>query len=421
MGNDIFYNNTLVTNNKTMKKTIIGLTAYMLYGLCMSAQSTLGGLYQVITSTSDFTAGDTIILVSYDESKNMYAMGTYNSSNAFHAINIGTTTADYLPSTISLDAANTSGNVYEYKVQEKTVSKGKYYVTLKSGSSYIYSDTDDANTYLTLGSSRTWETINLYDINSSLYKYDGISLRLGNNKMIGYSIASNCFQKKTLSSSNYTLAYCYKKVATNQLFRIGSTGYATMYYSSNDVELPDGLTAYTINVTKEGGNYKLHINNIGTSVPHGTAVLISGEANTDYYPTIYSATATIANDWSSVEGNMLHGTDTDAMQSNGSGNYFKLADHATKGVGFYWGAADGAAFTNKAHKAYLFLPEELVSASLSDIPFSLIEDGATLVQITKAVDNNKTTLPLYDAAGKRMTDRRIDAVRITGGKKIMGK
>ena len=101
-----------------MKKFIVCLMAGVLCGLSVSAQSTLGGLYQVITSTSDFAAGDTVILVSYDESKNMYAMGTYNGSegNAFYAINIGTTTADYLPSTITLDAANTAGEVYEYKV-----------------------------------------------------------------------------------------------------------------------------------------------------------------------------------------------------------------------------------------------------------------------------------------------------------------
>ncbi|MBR4275654.1 MAG: hypothetical protein IKQ32_01630 [Prevotella sp.] len=401
-----------------MKKTIIGLTAYVLYGLSVSAQSTLGGLYQVITSTSDFAAGDSIILVSYDAEKNMYAMGTYDSDtgNAFHAINIGTTTADYLPSTISLDAANTSGNAYEYRArifrdnEDNIESIALQDVNLD----YVYGTTD--NTNITLSTSCRW-TPSKYT--SERYGFDGVSLNKGSLRYISYS--EDYGFKNYQIGVNYTLAYCYKKIATNQLFRIGSTGYATMYYSSNDVELPDGLTAYTINVTKEGGNYKLHINNIGTSVPHGTAVLISGEANTDYYPTIYSATATIANDWSSVEGNMLHGTDTDALQSNGSGNYFKLADHATKGVGFYWGAADGAAFTNKAHKAYLFLPEELVSASLSDIPFSLIEDGATLVQITKAVNNNKTTLPLYDAAGKRMTDRRIDAVRITGGKKIIGK
>lgn len=419
MGNDIFYNNTLVTNNKTMKKTIIGLTAYVLYGLCMSAQSTLGGLYQVITSTSDFTAGDTIILVSYDESKNMYAMGTYNGSegNAFYAINIGTTTADYLPSTITLDAANTSGNAYEYRT---VIYKDSHTIGLKDvNDEFVYGTT--SNTNLTLSATGTKWIPSKYEDNDN-YPYNAVCLRIDASRYVSYTPPYGFRNYANAVAPNYCMrAYCYKKVGTNNVFRIGSTGYATMYYGSNDVELPDGLTAYTMNVTKEGGEYKLHMNNIGTSVPHGTAVLISGEANTDYYPTIYSATATIANDWSSVEGNMLHGTDTDALQSNGSGNYFKLADHATKGVGFYWGAADGAAFTNKAHKAYLFLPEELVSASLSDIPFSLIEDGATLVQITKAIDNNKTTLPLYDAAGKRMTDRRIDAVRITGGKKIMGK
>lgn len=97
-----------------MKKFIVCLMAGVLCGISVSAQSTLGGLYQIVTSTTDFATGDTIILVSYDAEKNVYAMGTYDSEeeNAFHAVNIGTTTADdYLPPTITLDAANTAGGV----------------------------------------------------------------------------------------------------------------------------------------------------------------------------------------------------------------------------------------------------------------------------------------------------------------------
>jgi len=409
-----------------MKKFFIGLTASVLCGLSVSAQSTLGGLYRVITSTSDFAAGDTIILVSYDESKNMYAMGTYDSAtgNAFHAINIGTTTADYLPSTITLDAANTSDNAYEYRAMIYRDGSGNVesIAPRDVNSKYVSSDNRDDNTKLYIDNDiKRWTPINLYNRNSDIYKYNAVSLMLGDNKVIGYS-TSNCFQKKKLSSTNYTLAYCYKKVGTNTPLRIGSTGYATMYYSDRDVQLPSGLTAYTVSVTKEAGNYKLRLNDIGTSVTHGTAVLISGEANTDYYPTIYSAAATTANDWSGVDGNMLHGTDNEAMQSNGSGNYFKLADHATKGVGFYWGAEDGAPFSNAAHKAYLFLPEELTLSSLSDIPFSLIEeDGITLVEVTREDNTSQAVAPLYNVAGQRMNSRHGDGLRITGGRKVMAK
>ena len=398
-----------------MKKTIIGLTAYVLYGLSVSAQSTLGGLYQVITSTSDFTAGDTILLVSYDESKNMFAMGTYDSDtgNAFHAINIGTTTADYLPSTIALDEVNTSGNAYEYRI-----GKSSSDVTLRSGTKYVSGNKDDANIILSDASCKWTPYIYSDDVN---YPYDAVCLKI-KTRFISYTPPYGFKNYVSATPPSYCMrAYCYKKIGTNATLSIGSTGYVTLYYSNQDVVLPDGLTAYTVNVTKTAGVYSLHRSNIGRTVPHGTAVVVEGTANTVYYPLVYSVAATTANGLSAVEGNMLHGTDEETMQSNGSGYYFKFADHATKGVGFYWGAADGAAFMNKAHKAYLFLPEELISASLSDIPFSLIEDGATLVRITKKDYNTHADLPLYNAAGQKMRDIRRDVMCITDGKKIMKK
>lgn len=405
-----------------MKKFFIGLTASVLCGLSVSAQSTLGGLYQVITSTSDFAAGDTVILVSYDESKNMYAMGTYDSAtgNAFHAINIGTTTADYLPSTITLDAANTSDNAYEYEVSTIPKSSNIY---ISKANKYVTGDTSSDNDNLTLSTTSCAWTPTVYTSNPAKFPYNAVCLKKGSGKIISYVKNADNFQNEYVGrSEQFMFAYCYKKVGTNTPLRIGSTGYATMYYSDRDVELPSGLTAYTVSVTKEAGNYKLRLNNIGTSVTHGTAVLISGEANTDYYPTIYSATATDANDWAGVEGNMLHGTDSEEEQSDGDGYYFKLADHATKGVGFYWGAEDGAPFSNAAHKAYLFLPEELTLSSLSDIPFSLIEeDGITLVEVTREDNTSQAGVPLYNVAGQRMSSRHEDGLYVTGGRKVMAK
>ena len=406
-----------------MRKIFIGCMALLLCGLSVSAQSTLGGLYQVVTDASDFAAGDTVVLVSYDSDKNVYVMGTYDSGtgNAFHAINIGTTTEDYLPSTIALDEVNTSGNAYEYR----TVIYKKDGVLETIGlrdvnDEYVHAD----GTSLTLssdhsGSSHKWTPSVLVNSN---YPYNAVCLRIDASRYVSYTPPYGFRNYANAVAPNYCMrAYCYKKVGTNNAFRIGSTGYATMYYGSNDVELPDGLTAYTVNVTKTAGVYSLHRSNIGRTVPHGTAVVVEGTANTVYYPLVYSVAATTANGLSAVEGNMLHGTDEETMQSNGSGYYFKFADHATKGVGFYWGAAGGAAFTNKAHKAYLFLPEELISASLSDIPFSLIEDGSTLVRITKKDYNTHADLPLYNAAGQKMRAIRRDVMCITDGKKIMKK
>ena len=281
-----------------MKKFIVCLMAGVLCGISVSAQSTLGGLYQVVTSTTDFAVGDTIILVSYDAEKNVYAMGTYDDEeeNAFHAINIGKTTADYLPPTITLDAANTTGEVYEYRTMlYKNKSDVLETIGLKDiNGEYVHADgTALALSASTSGNSHKW-TPHVYS-ESERYPYNAVCLRIGVKYIIySPSYGFKCYSDTPVGGAYYMQGYCYKKVGTNNAFRIGSTGYATMYYGSNDVELPDGLTAYTMSVTKEGGEYKLHMNNIGTTVPHGTGVIVKGTANTDYYPTIYSAAATTA-------------------------------------------------------------------------------------------------------------------------------
>lgn len=410
-----------------MKKFIVGLAAGVLCGLGVSAQSTLGGLYQVVTSTTDFATGDTIILVSYDAEENVYAMGTYDSEeeNAFHAVNIiGTTTADYLPPTIALDAANTAGEVYEYKViVNKTKGGALDYVNLQDkDGKYVHAD----GTSMTLsntspGNLDKWVPY-IYSDNDN-FPYEAVCFQLkGLQQFISYAPPYGFKNyNKPFGSAYYMRAYCYKKIATNETLRIGETGYATMYYGSNDVELPDGTTAYTINVTKEGDKYKLNRSSIGTTVPHGTAVVVKGEPNTDYHPTIYSAAATEAKGLTSVEGNMLHGTDTEEMQSNGDGYYFKLTNHATKGVGFYWGENDGAAFTNKAHKAYLFLPAEMAPASISDIPFSSMEEGGvTLVKEVRSTETQDMTKSVYDLKGRRV-DEKGKGLRIQNGKKLIMK
>lgn len=404
-----------------MRKIFIGCTALLLCGLSVSAQSTLGGLYQVVTDASDFAAGDTVVLVSYDSDKNVYVMGTYDSvtGNAFHAINIGTTTEDYLPSTIALDEVNTSGNAYEYRAVIYKKDGVLETIGLRDvNDEYVHAD----GTSLTLssdhsGSSHKWTPSVLVNSN---YPYGAVCFGKG-TQYISYTPPYGF--KNYVNAITYSgmRAYCYKKIGTNATLSIGSTGYVTLYYSNQDVVLPDGLTAYTVNVTKTAGVYSLHRSNIGRTVPQGTAVVVEGTANTVYYPLVYSVAATTANGLSAVEGNMLHGTDEETMQSNGSGYYFKFADHATKGVGFYWGAADGAAFMNKAHKAYLFLPEDMIEASISDLPFSLLEEGVTLTNSISEAHSPYADSPIYNMYGQRTSPLCSNTLRITGKRKVIGR
>jgi hypothetical protein len=221
-------------------------------------------------------------------------------------------------------------------------------------------------------------------------------------------------------SSGY-IALCYKKaLPPTSAFSLtfNETGYATMYYENNDVKLAEGMKAFTLSLVEDGGIYKLRFNSIGTTIPHGTAVMIKGTPNTEYHPTLYSVAATTANGLTPLnDDNILRGTETEAMQSNGAGRYYKLVNDETKqGMSFYWGAPNGAAFTNMAHKAYLFIPASSPASLVSE--FSFIDETTAIGIISEKADADKTQKN-YDITGRRLYAPNSNAINIINGNKTI--
>lgn len=135
----------------------------------------------------------------------------------------------------------------------------------------------------------------------------------------------------------------------------------TMYYGDRNLIVPEGATATTY---KWANNELLPIKTYeaGTVIPAGTGVVVSGINNKTYKfePTDQTGEPS--------EGNMLRGTDEDALTTGGE-KYYRLAldgDGDPASIGFYYGAEAGAAFTNKAHEAYLALP---ATARYEQYPF----------------------------------------------------
>jgi hypothetical protein len=216
------------------------------------------------------------------------------------------------------------------------------------------------------------------------------------------------------------IALCYKKVSPTSPFSItfNETGYATMYYENNDVELADGMKAFTLSLVEDGGIYKLRFNEIGNTVPHNTAVMIKGTPNTEYHPLLYSTAATTANNLTPLnDDNALYGTETEAMQSKGEGRYYKLANDETKqGMRFYWGAPNGAAFTNMAHKAYLFIPASSPASITSEFLFT---DDATAVGSISENNNTNKAEKIYDITGRAQGNSHSNAINIVNNKKFI--
>lgn len=141
------------------------------------------------------------------------------------------------------------------------------------------------------------------------------------------------------------------------VIKLAAEGFSTYYASQYDLILPAGMIARIVTAAGDGG--KLTYETIADgdtetkNVPGGTAVLLqTAAANAAQSLTVGLASKTTY----SGSSNLLQGSDV-AVTTTGDGRHYKL-NYNTAGtdIGWYWGADDGAAFTSRAHKAWLVLP-----------------------------------------------------------------
>lgn len=192
--------------------------------------------------------------------------------------------------------------------------------------------------------------------------------------------------------------------------QVGEGGYATAY-SDNAVILPEGLQAAVITGVADG---KLTIDyryNSGDVIPAGTAVLVKGEAGAHDYNLATS-------DEQAVTGNLLRGAAND-VNTEGDGCLFYMLSYDAnhQNLGFYWAAEDGAAFTSKAGKAYLALPQ---AASAGVTGYAL--DG-TPVGIDQATTDAQAPAVIYTVDGRLVQQTDVKdlpkGLYIVNGKKVI--
>lgn len=192
--------------------------------------------------------------------------------------------------------------------------------------------------------------------------------------------------------------------------QVGEGGYATAY-SDNAVILPEGLQAAVITGVADG---KLAIDyryNSGDVIPAGTAVLVKGEAGAHDYNLATS-------DEQAVAGNLLKGAASDVTTEGAECLFYMLSYDANhQNLGFYWAAEDGAAFTSKAGKAYLALPQ---AASAGVTGYAL--DG-TPVGIDQATTDAQAPAVIYTVDGRLVQQTDVNdlpkGLYIVNGKKVI--
>lgn len=200
----------------------------------------------------------------------------------------------------------------------------------------------------------------------------------------------------------------------NEQFHITNAGFGT-FYTSDAYNMPAGVTGYTIVNTKDNRLIAEPTYAEGTLVPAKTALVVKGaEGDYTYEPIISSQTT--------ILGNKLHGTDTEATtQVEGTNvKYYKFAyNNAGDKLGFYWANETGAAFTNGAHKAFLALDFDTALSQMRG--FSLNDLFGGITSIHSIVNAEKASQRIYDLNGRSINSLNglSKGIYIVNGKKVI--
>ena len=184
--------------------------------------------------------------------------------------------------------------------------------------------------------------------------------------------------------------------------------------------MPKGTCGYAVTVAPHVGVItKTEAYTEGSQVPAQTALLIGGASGTNYYPAVLKedVTATYKGD------NYMEGARTaEGLTSSLRGvdvYYYKLALNSEGNPGFYYGAADGAAFKlTKPTTAYLTVPQSITPVNGYLIDF---EGETTGIDSIGQTDGNANSA-IYNLNGIRMTQtlRNLPkGVYIVNGKKVI--
>lgn len=204
----------------------------------------------------------------------------------------------------------------------------------------------------------------------------------------------------TSEASRFTSITVYYK-GVDFRAKSGENYYAT-FSCDRDVEFLEA-EVFTVNVE----NGTISLNEIASKqVPANTGVLLRNAKESDVFTYIESAPA--------IEGTNLLKPASEKMTEGFK--FYKLAyDNYTEktGLGFYWGAAEGGAFTVKPGLAYLAVPQAQ-AANVKGFSFDGTQTGINGVEATTAKG------AIYNLNGQRV-EKAQRGIYIQNGKKFIVK
>lgn len=357
-------------------------------------------VYKKVTSQEDITDGDTYLIISEEYNK---ALSEINVSDT-RGIAVDVTIADDIYS----NQANAEGLPYEYTIS--ATGDGKYSIKSTQGYLAIKGNMTDLTVSETETENCHW----------TITYQDGKVLLKGNagERILGYNSNENANCFRYYDPKNYNNITLYKKVtSTTGSFSITDAGFAT-YYTDKAFVMPENVQGGIVTkANKETNQLTVSYNyQPGTVVPAKTPIVLKGEKGD--YTVNYTTSEETA-----PAGNMLYGADNvdaDGMTFVEGTNvkYYKLALGNDGKCGFYWGAADGAAFEYTANRAFLAI--DITDASQAPEGFSLDGDGGT-TDIDGVMNGNDDSQKIYTITGVyagKSLDKLPKGIYIVGGKKV---
>ena len=217
----------------------------------------------------------------------------------------------------------------------------------------------------------------------------------------------------------------FKNIATNTRsypaeeveVTIGESGYATFYYSDGDYALPTGLSAMVVSAVSDGRLLyeTIALGSDNGIIPAGVPVIIASD---EKKAGVYKLTLDNHQDFDGT--NLLIGSDVDTQTyAESSSRFYKLA-YGPSGtdlsdvLGWYWGAADGGAFSIEGHKAWLALPK---STTKGIAGFTLAGDATFIPEID--TDDTPNQKVIYDLYGRKLSAPTGSGIYIIDGKKVI--
>lgn len=404
-------------------------TADVTYYAVFAKSSGKAAILEKMTADDDFAAGDNVVIVAVVNETTSYGLyqettnTSYVKNFAFDgkAETIGADDKNWL--TVSGSAGSwtlgddTNGYLYnsgsnnELSINttsatwglEKTSGKFK----LKINSRYLSCRNDlkapNTNLFRLGGANGGNSGITEFDIykftpgSKTYYNYTTSIPTTGTFTFVAQDADGNYYA--TFSTDHYIVFP--EEVELSAVNGINEDG--TLHYFVKRLE--------TMTVTDEVGSVK------GSLVPKNTGVLLkSSKAEVTYYFPISDVTGSI-NSWFKPVTN-----EDGTFEGREGYKYYKLAynDYEAKtGLGFYWGAENGAPFKSKKGLAYLEIPETTTSGAA---PTHFLIGGGTdgISNVESDVKADKDGV-IYNIAGQRVNAATKPGLYIIDGKKVVVK